>query len=41
MEGITFGKQLPNGHDSIVIVADNNFNKAQKQQFMAFEVIPK
>ncbi|MDW4283767.1 esterase-like activity of phytase family protein [Staphylococcus saprophyticus] len=41
IEGITFGKQLPNGHDSIVIVADNNFNKAQKQQFMAFEVIPK
>lgn len=41
IEGITFGKQLPNEHDSIVIVADNNFNKAQKQQFMAFEVIPK
>lgn len=41
IEGITFGKQLPNEHDSIVIVADNNFNKAQKQQLMAFEVIPK
>lgn len=41
IEGITFGKKLPNGHDSIVLVADNNFNKSQKSQLIAFEVIPK
>jgi len=40
IEGMSFGKKLPNGHDSLVIAADDNFNKAQKSQFLAFEVIP-
>ncbi|PHK50921.1 esterase-like activity of phytase family protein [Staphylococcus edaphicus] len=40
LEAISFGKKLPNGHDSIVVAADNNFNKSQISQFIAFEVIP-
>lgn len=40
IEGMSFGKKLPNGHDSLVIASDDNFNKAQKSQFLAFEVIP-
>lgn len=40
VEGITFGKKLPNGHDTLVLVADNNFNKEQQTQIIAFEVLP-
>ncbi|WP_259337315.1 hypothetical protein [Staphylococcus succinus] len=40
MEGMTFGKKLPNGNDSLVLVVDNNFNKTQKTELLAFEVIP-
>ena len=40
IEGITFGKKLPNGHDTLVLVADNNFNKEQQTQIIAFEVLP-
>lgn len=40
VEGISFGKKLPNGHNTIVLVADNNLNKAQQTQVFAFEVIP-
>ncbi len=42
IEGITWGPKLANGHDSLVLVSDNNFNAAsQITQFLAFEVIPK
>jgi hypothetical protein len=40
IEGMTFGPTLPNGHKSLVVVADNNFNVLQRTQFLLFEVIP-
>lgn len=40
IEGATFGPTLPNGHKSIIFVADNNFSKTEKTQFLLFEVIP-
>ena len=39
IEGMTFGKKLANGNDSLVVVSDNNFNKSQISQFIVFEVI--
>lgn len=40
IEGVTFGPLLPNGHRSLLFVADNNFNFFEKTQFLLFEVIP-
>ena len=44
LEGITFGPKLANGHDSLVVVADDNFPTAASatdfNQFLVFEVIP-
>ena len=40
IEGLSFGPKLPNGHDSLVLVSDNNFNKDQITQFLVFEVVP-
>lgn len=40
VEGMTFGPVLPNGHKTLVFVADNNFNALEKTQFFLFEVIP-
>jgi len=42
IEGISFGPLLPNGHRSLVVVADNNFSAFGEQlsQFIVFEVIP-
>jgi len=40
IEGITFGPKLTNGHDTIILVSDNNFSKKQRTQFLAFEIIP-
>ncbi|MFB6455872.1 esterase-like activity of phytase family protein [Chitinophaga sp. Hz27] len=40
IEGVTFGPVLPNGHPSLVFVADNNFSSAEESQFFVFEVIP-
>lgn len=39
VEGMTFGPRLPNGHRSIVFVADNNFSEKEETQFYLFEVI--
>lgn len=41
IEGIAWGPRLPNGHRTLVLVADNNFADNQTTQFMAFEVLPK
>jgi hypothetical protein len=38
IEGVTFGPKLPNGKQSLVLVADNNFDKTQITQFWLFEV---
>lgn len=40
IEGMAFGPDLPNGHRTIVMVSDNNFNPIQITQLIAFEVIP-
>lgn len=41
IEGITFGPILPNGNKSLIMVADNNFNKlgAQLNQFILLEIL--
>lgn len=38
VEGMTFGPKLPNGHRSLICVADNNFSAAEETQFFVFEV---
>ncbi|WP_158799493.1 esterase-like activity of phytase family protein [Pedobacter sp. L105] len=40
IEGATFGPKLPNGHQTLIFAADNNFNPKEEAQFMIFEVIP-
>ncbi|MBK7539928.1 MAG: esterase-like activity of phytase family protein [Myxococcales bacterium] len=44
LECLTFGPKLANGHDSLVVVADDNFPTADsatdRNQFLVFEVIP-
>ena len=44
LEGMTFGPKLANGHDSLVVVADDNLPTADSQtdrnQFLVFEVMP-
>jgi hypothetical protein len=39
IEGVTFGQRLPNGHKTLVFVADNNFSPLEKAQLLLFEVI--
>ena len=38
IEGVSFGPRLANGNRSLVFVSDNNFNRNQVTQFLAFEV---
>ncbi|MBV7534539.1 esterase-like activity of phytase family protein [Duganella sp. sic0402] len=40
LEGVAFGPRLGNGHASLMMVSDDNFNKAQVTQFLLFEVLP-
>lgn len=40
IEGMCLGPKLPNGHDTLIMVSDNNFKKKQRTQFLAFEIIP-
>jgi hypothetical protein len=40
IEGVSFGPNLADGHRSLVLVSDNNFNPDQVTQFLAFEVLP-
>ena len=37
-EGLTIGAVLPNGQPSLILVSDNNFNKLQRTQFLAFQL---
>jgi len=37
---VTFGPDLPNGHKSLLFVADNNFSPLEKMQLLLFEIIP-
>ena len=41
IEGVTFGPLLPNGHKTLLFVADNNFSTIQKSQLLLFEIIEK
>lgn len=40
VEGITWGPTLPNGHRTLLMITDNNFQSFQKTQIFLFEVIP-
>lgn len=40
VEGITIGPRLPNGNLSLILIADNNFSRLQKQQVFLFEIQP-
>jgi hypothetical protein len=40
VEGITFGPLLPNGHRSLVLVVDDNFDSREKIQFFLLEIEP-
>jgi hypothetical protein len=37
-EAMSFGPRLANGNRTLVVVSDDNFNRAQINQFLAFEV---
>ena len=39
IEGVTFGPTLPNGHKTLLFIADNNFTEIEKTQLLLFEVI--
>ena len=39
IEGITFGPSLPNGHKTLLFIADNNFSATEKAQVLLFEVV--
>ena len=38
IEGVTFGPDLPNGHKTLLFIADNNFSANQVTQLLLFEV---
>jgi hypothetical protein len=37
LEGMTFGPRLPNGHQALLLVSDNNFTPGQVSQFLLLE----
>jgi hypothetical protein len=41
LEGIAWGRRLPNGHATLVAVSDDNFLPNQETQFWVFEVLSK
>ncbi|MET0266263.1 MAG: esterase-like activity of phytase family protein [Duganella sp.] len=40
LEGMSFGPRLANGHASLVLISDDNFNQKQVTQLLLFEVLP-
>lgn len=38
IEGLTLGRVLPNGQPTLIVVSDNNFQKIQRTQFIAFKL---
>lgn len=38
VEGITLGPRLPNGHQSLILAADDNFDPSEISQFFLFEI---
>ena len=41
IEGLAFGRRLPNGHDTLVLVSDDNFISTQETQLWVLELPPK
>ena len=41
LEGMSFGPTLANGHRTLVLVSDDNFNPGETTQFLAFEIVPR
>jgi hypothetical protein len=39
IEGVTAGPLLPNGHKTLLFIADNNFSPVEKSQVLLFEVM--
>jgi hypothetical protein len=38
IEGLSFGPILPDGNPSLILVSDNNFNRLQRTQILAFKI---
>jgi hypothetical protein len=38
IEGLTLGAKLPNGQQSLILISDNNFNRLQQTQILAFKL---
>lgn len=38
IEGLTLGAKLPNGQTALILISDNNFNKLQTTQILAFQL---
>lgn len=38
IEGVCFGPVLPNGHKTLLFIADNNFNPLEQSQLLLFEI---
>jgi hypothetical protein len=38
IEGVTLGPKLPDGHQSLIFVSDNNFSEEEITQFLLFEI---
>lgn len=41
LEGLTWGRRLPNGHATLVLVSDDNYSSTQVTQLLVFEVLPR
>ncbi len=41
LEGMCFGPTLPNGHRTLVLVSDDNFDSRQVTELLAFEILPR
>jgi hypothetical protein len=40
VEGVTWGPRLGNGHQSLILIADNNFAPLEKTQVILLEIVP-
>lgn len=40
LESITLGPKFPSGRWSVLLASDNNFSAEQKNQFVAFQIVP-
>jgi hypothetical protein len=38
IEGLTLGAKLPDGKQSLILIGDNNFNRLQQTQVLAFKL---